>query len=71
VSSVAEQLRRETLDADLALSPEARLERALALGEADAALHAAAQGLDLETARRLLHGRRAQGRRPSACAAER
>lgn len=69
VHSVAAQLRQETLAGDLALSPAARLERALLLGDADAALHAAANGLDLETARRTLSSRRALGRRPSRCAA--
>lgn len=70
VRSVAAQLRQETSAEDLTLSPAARLERALALGEADAALYAAAHGLDLETARRTLSGRRALGRRTSGCAAE-
>jgi hypothetical protein len=71
VSSVAAQLRRETIAEDLARSPAARLERALLLGEGDLELHAAARGLDLEAARRALTSRRAMGRRPSGCAAER
>jgi hypothetical protein len=71
VSRVAAQLRQQTLDEARALSPGSRLERALLLGEDDAALHAAARGMDLEAARQALRRQRAQGRRPSGCAAER
>jgi len=71
VSDVAARLRQETLDADLALPPLVRLERALLLGEEDVALHASARGLEPGAARLALRRQRCAGRRPSGCAAER
>ncbi|MBK9515746.1 MAG: hypothetical protein IPO09_00055 [Anaeromyxobacter sp.] len=68
MSRIAADLRRETASADLKLTPGERLERALRLGDSDAALYAAAHGLDLEAARSALQRQRAVGRRPSRCA---
>jgi len=68
VSRVADSFRRDTLAADLALTPGERVEQALRLGDCDAELYAAAHGVEPEVARGVHRRQRASGRRPSRCA---
>ena len=71
MSSIADDLRAESRQLALALSMSQRIDRALALGDDDARLFAAARRLDLATARRELARTRHLGRQPSCAAAER
>lgn len=68
--SVADDLRQRDRDAVLKLSPGERIALALRLGERDLELFCRAQGLDRETAVRVLRRRRQAGRRPSRCMTE-
>jgi hypothetical protein len=65
--SVADASRDASRRADAALTPEPRVERALALGDDDLAAYASAQALASESARRVLVRRRRAGRLVSAC----
>lgn len=69
--SVAAQLRRGTLAANQALSPEDRVVLAFRLGDTDAEILAAARGIGVADARRELDRQRQTGRRPSGCAGAR
>lgn len=62
--SVADDLRREDREAELRLTPAERVERALALGDADLEIYCAATSLDREAARRRLQRQRQVGRIP-------
>jgi hypothetical protein len=64
--SVADDSREATRRADAALTPEQRVERALALGDDDLAAYASAHSLASTSARRALVRRRRTGRQPSA-----
>jgi hypothetical protein len=64
--SVADESRTATRRADAALTPEQRVERALALGDDDLAAYASAHSLASTWARRALTRRRRVGRQPSA-----
>lgn len=68
--SVADELRNEFRDEMKRLSAEERLELALRLGEEGLELFRQANGLDRETAIRLLQRRRQAGRIPSKCMSE-
>jgi hypothetical protein len=63
--SVADGLAREDRDRDRLLSASERVMHALALGQRDLALHAAASGLSPAAARRVVERRRQAGRRAS------
>jgi hypothetical protein len=65
--SVADHSRESTRRDDAALTPEQRVNRALALGDDDLAGYAAAHALATEWARRALIRRRRAGRQASAC----
>jgi hypothetical protein len=67
MKSVADDSREATRRADAALTPEQRVERALALGDDDLASYASAHALASEWARRALMRRRRAGRLSSAC----
>lgn len=67
MTSIADDLRREAR-ATKGEPAEARLEKALRLGDSDVALHAAGTGLADSAVRGMLERQRARGRRPSACA---
>ncbi len=71
MTSIAAQLRRGTLDASQALSPEGRVLLALRLGDSDAEILAAARGIGVAAARRELARQRQAGRRLSGCAGAR
>jgi hypothetical protein len=62
MSSVADDLRRRTRDQVPALPPAARIELALALGDADLETFARTSGLGAEAARRHLRAGRSRGR---------
>lgn len=64
--SVADEVRRRTIDQVLALSPEARLDLAFALGEQDLELFMRATGLGRDAALGCLRASRQRGRTPSA-----
>ena len=64
-TSVANGLRSDSLQADASSSPAARVERALALGRRDVALHAAQAGVSFDEARRAIERRRQARRRIS------
>ncbi len=66
--SVVDDLRTLTRRRALELTAEARIEQALALGDEDARLFAAARGLALEQARRQLARARLTGRQSSRAA---
>jgi hypothetical protein len=66
--SVADQLRDESRRRVLEMSPAARLELALRLGDEDIRLFAAATGLPEADARLVLIRRRLAGRQPSRSA---
>lgn len=68
--SVADDLRNELREEMKRLSVEERLELALRLGEEGLELFRQANGLDRETAIRLLQRRRQAGRAPSKCMSE-
>ena len=62
--SVADDLRRERLEAQNRLSASQRVALAFELGESDLETFALAQGMDPSEARRILRRRRQLGRRP-------
>jgi hypothetical protein len=66
--SVADDFRDLTRRRTLDLPAEARVEQALALGDEDARLFAAAHGVDVAEARRRLARVRQLGRYPSRAA---
>ena len=68
MTSVADQLRNESRRRVLEMSPAARLELALRLGDEDVTLFATANGLSEAEARLVLIRRRQAGRQPSATA---
>jgi hypothetical protein len=70
MSRVADQLRAEVRGAGPARSAEERVLLALRLGDSDAAILAAARGIDRAEARRILRAQRQAGRRRSRCASE-
>jgi hypothetical protein len=63
--SVADDLRRRTIADVLDLTPAARVELALALGDDDLDLFVRTSGLDRDEARRRLRAQRQVGRPPS------
>jgi hypothetical protein len=65
--SVADSLREDTRRRLADLSPAARLDLALELGEADVAALCEARGISPEAARALIVRSRRAGRRPSRC----
>lgn len=65
--SVADQSRDAARREDAALTPEQRVERALALGDDDLAAYAAAHDLASVWARRALVRQRRTGRQASGC----
>ena len=67
--SVADDLRRNTVDRVLAMSVTERIALALSLGDADLTEYVQASGRSAEEARRHLAGRRQDGRTPSRSAA--
>jgi N-acetylmuramic acid 6-phosphate (MurNAc-6-P) etherase len=69
--SVAETLRRATLDANLALSAEDRVLLALRLGDSDVELAVAASGREPGDVQAELARQRQAGRRPCRCASVR
>jgi len=70
MSRLAEALRRETTEATLSRSPAERVALALALGDSDVALAAAATGEPPAVVRSRLARQRQTGRRSSRCASE-
>ncbi len=68
MTSVADQLRDESRRRVLEMSPAARMELALRLGDEDARLFAAANGVPEAEARLALIRRRQAGRQPSQSA---
>lgn len=62
MGSVADDLRRRTRDHVLALPTAARIDLALALGDADLEMFARTNGLGAEAARRQLRAGRSRGR---------
>ena len=66
--SIADQLRDESRRRVLAMSPAQRMELALRLGDEDARLYAAANGVSDAEARLVLARRRQAGRLPSKSA---
>jgi hypothetical protein len=69
--SVADELRRQTHVLTRVLEPARRIELALELGDADAALVAESRGLSLDEARRQLSRSRSIGRAASVANAPR
>jgi hypothetical protein len=67
--SVADRLREEDRHAVRAMTADARVKLALALGRRDLEAFRSARGIDVATASRLLERRRQVGRRASACLA--
>jgi len=63
--SVADDLRRRTMAHVLDLTPAARIELALSLGDDDLDLFVSTSGLDRDEARRRLMAQRHVGRAPS------
>jgi hypothetical protein len=63
--SVADDLRRRTIADVLDLTPKARIQLALSLGDDDLDLFARTSGLDRDEARRRLRAQRQIGRAPS------
>jgi hypothetical protein len=70
VKSVLDDLRRESREADLRMTPAERVALAFRLGRRDLALFAAAEGLSLGEARRRLERARQAGRRRCRCIEE-
>jgi hypothetical protein len=68
--SVADDFRDELREAVRDLSLDERIELAFRLGEEELAVFQEANGLDRETAIRLLQRRRQAGRAPSRCLSE-
>jgi N-acetylmuramic acid 6-phosphate (MurNAc-6-P) etherase len=68
MSRLAEALRRENTEATLARTPAERVALALALGDSDVALAAAATGETPAIVRARLARQRQTGRRASRCA---
>ncbi|MEZ5316215.1 MAG: hypothetical protein R2752_02330 [Vicinamibacterales bacterium] len=68
--SMADDLRDDTRKRIAAMSPEARVELALALGDDDAAALAAARGIGVNEARTIIARSRRLGRRPSCADAD-
>lgn len=68
--SVADDLRREDREAFAKLPLEERVRRVFEMGEIGLEAFRQAQGVDRETAIRLLQRRRQAGRRPSKCMEE-
>jgi len=68
VSSIATELRRLTARQVLALTPDERIDLALALGDDDARLFIDASGLPVELASRRLRAARQVGRQRSVAA---
>lgn len=68
--SVADTLRRETLEADRTLSAEDRILQALRLADSDLELAVAATGRQPDEVRAELVRQRQAGRRPCRCALE-
>lgn len=68
MTSVAGDLRRETIARVLAMPVVSRIQLALAIGDDDLDMFVRSSGLDRDGARRQLRARRAVGRRPSAAA---
>lgn len=69
-SKLAEELRRETYELVLELSPDERMALAFRLGDEAVANLAAARGITHEEAARLIRRQRRQGRRYSRCIEE-
>lgn len=69
-SRVAEELRRETMQEMLALSPDERLALASKLGREAVDAFAAARGLTHDEALRLIQQQKQRGRRYSRCLEE-
>ena len=69
-SKVAEEVRRETAEAMLALSPAERMDLALRLGEEAIQNFAEARGLSRSEAIRFFRRQSQQGRRYSRCIEE-
>jgi hypothetical protein len=65
--SVADALRAEDRERVLAMTPAARVARALSLGRRDRQIFAAANGVTTEDARRVFEAKRRIGRQPSRC----
>jgi hypothetical protein len=65
--SVADKLRRDHAEALARLSAGARLELALALGDADIDAYCRSHGVDQCTAIRIFERQRQRGRNPSPC----
>lgn len=65
--SVVDELREETRRRVERLSPTARIDLALELGDADVAALGDARGISAEAARTIIAGSRRAGRRPSRC----
>lgn len=63
--SVADTLRDDTRRQTAALSPEARVARALALGDADVAALGESRGISAPEAKAMIARARRLGRRPS------
>lgn len=63
--SVADELRRRTIAQILDLTPAARIELALSLGDDDLDLFVRTSGLDRDEAHRRLRAQRQVGRAPS------
>jgi hypothetical protein len=70
MKSVADDLRSELREKMRELSVQERLDLALRLGEESLELFRQANGLDRQTAIRLLQRRRQAGRTPSKCMSE-
>lgn len=66
-SRVAEELRAEQITDVLQMTLDERLELAFRLGDEAIADYASANGVDVETARRVLMKQRHAGRRRSRC----
>lgn len=64
-SAVSEAVRSKRLEADSLLSPLARLERALQIGESELALFMSANKLSRAEALRQLEANKQKGRRPA------
>jgi hypothetical protein len=69
MKSVSDELRRELTTRIQALTPEARIELGLSLGDQDAALFAAARNITTDEARSAFQRSRRLGRRTSCAAA--
>jgi hypothetical protein len=67
-SRVADEVRRERVERELAMSPAERVALALQLGREAAEEYAAAHGMSVAEARRALAAARQKGRRRSKCA---